>query len=368
MGAAAAHAEVRALEKRLSVLVERANATAPAKLEACDLLEKEIRSRTQVMNELASQGDFVGAAAVQTEIGNLTKSRFATPTVKPPLPGRVPGTHSDPRGGRNVQRSTGSGTGSVSLENIRVLSSSKVTQVPARNLRKGGGKKAAGRKGCGKKGPELAFEDFAAIYVGCITTGQIYHVLAYGDHVAKLRAYIDLDRQPIVNARNLERRPGKEELFCSDDTVISLCLEHSDRHGLARFTYDVREVTKHLATLVVGTQAPLGHFVDLVLRVDSVDQLPIQSGPNFGAFYLQISGVDMDGATVGPLRLWNHVEGDVQVQSICILRGLKVAPEKIWNGEKYVNDKDGARQLDSDARTAIEDVSHITDIVNYFRW
>ena len=118
----------------------------------------------------------------------------------------------------------------------------------------------------------------------------------------------------------------------------------------------------------VGTQAPLGHFVDLVLRVDSVDQLPIQSGPNVGASYLQVSGVDMDGVIVGPLRLWNHVEGDVEVHSICILRGLKVAPEKLWNGEKYVNDREGAKQLDSDARTAIEDVSEIREITSYFGW
>ena len=71
--------------------------------------------------------------------------------------------------------------------------------------------------------------------------------------------------------------------------------------------------------------------------------------------------------TVGPLRLWNHEEGDVQVQSICILRGLKVAPEKLWNGEKYVNDRDGAKQLDSDARTAIEDVSDQFKITSYFQ-
>ena len=321
------------------------------------------------MNELASQGDFLAAAALKTEIGELSKSRSATPTVTPSFPGRGAGTHSDPRGGRNVQRTTGSGTGRVNLENIRVLSSSKVTQVPAgRKGGKSGGKKAAGRKGGGKKGLDLAFEEFAAIYVGCITTGQIYHVLAYGDHVAKLRAFIALDTQPIVNAKNLERRPGKEELFCSDDTVISSCLEHSDRHGLAHFTYDVRDVTKHLATFEFGRQTPLGQFVDLVLHVDSVDQLSIQSGPNFGSVYLQVYGVDMDGVTVGPLRLWNHEEGDVQVQSICILRGLKVAPEKLWNGEKYVNDRDGAKQLDSDARTAIEDVSHIPEIANYFRW
>ena len=47
-----------------------------------------------------------------------------------------------------------------------------------------------------------------------------------------------------------------------------------------------------------------------MLCVDSVDQLTIQSGSNVGALYLQLSGVDMDGVDVGPLRLWNHEEGD----------------------------------------------------------
>ena len=247
-----------------------------------------------------------------------------------------------------------------------MLSSSKVTQVPTRNPRKGAGKKGAGRKGGGKKGSESAREDFAAIYLGCITTKQIYSILAFGDHVDKLRAYVDLSYHPIVNAKNLERRPGKEELFCTDITDITTCLEPTDGDDTARCAYDVSEVTKHLATYEVGTQAPLGHFIDLVLRGDSVDELTIQSGPNVGAFYLQVSGVDMDGVEVGPLRLWNHVEGDVQVQSICILRGLKVAPAKLWNGEKYVNDRDGAKQLDSDARTAIEDVSNYPSITKFF--
>ena len=122
----------------------------------------------------------------------------------------------------------------------------------------------------------------------------------------------------------------------------------------------------HLATKEVCTQAPLGHFVDLVLRVDSVDQLPIQSGPNVGASYLQVSGVDMDGVIVGPLRLWNHVEGDLEVGSICILRGLKVGTERQWNGETYVNDRNGAKKFDSDARTAIEDVRDQPEITCYF--
>ena len=235
--------------------------------------------------------------------------------------------------GQQHKRKAEDQTVRVSLANLRVLSSSKVTQVPVRNPRKGAGKKGGGRKGGGKKGSELAREDFAAIYLGCNTTKQIYHVLAYGEHVEKLRAYVDLDSQPIVNAKNFERRPGKEELICTSTTVITTCLEPADGHVPARFPYDVTRVTKHLATKEFVTQASLGHFVDLVLRVDSVEQLPIQSGANVGASYLQVSGVDMDGADVGPLRLWNHVEGDVEIGNICILRGLKVANEKQWNGE-----------------------------------
>ena len=285
----------------------------------------------------------------------------------PPLTVRDSGTHSDSRGGRITQRGAGSAPAPVSLEKVRVLSSSKITQVPARIQRKGSGKgKAAGKKGGGKKGAEPAWEDFAAIYLGCITTKQIYHILAFGDLVDKLRPYVALERQPIVNVKNLERRAGKEELLCTADTVITTCLEPTEGEGSARFVYDVSQVTKHLATQDVGTKAPLGHFVDLVLRIDEVAELSIQSGPNFGEPYLQVTGVDMDGVGVGPLRLWNHVEGDLEVGSICILRGLKVGTERQWNGEKYVNDRDGAKKFDSDARTAIEDVRDQPDITCYF--
>ena len=74
------------------------------------------------------------------------------------------------------------------------------------------------------------------------------------------------------------------------------------------------------------------------------------------------------GMEVGPVRLWNHVEGDVEVGTICILRGLKVAAERSWNGEKYVTDRDGAKKLDNDARTAIEDVSNQPEITYYYHF
>ena len=49
-----------------------------------------------------------------------------------------------------------------------------------------------------------------------------------------------------------------------------------------------------------------------------------------------------------------------------ILRGLKVATEKVGTGDKWANDRDGVRKLDNDARTAFEDVSDHPEITQYF--
>ena len=103
-----------------------------------------------------------------------------------------------------------------------------------------------------------------------------------------------------------------------------------------------------------------------MLRVDSVDELQIQLGANVGTPYLHVSGVDMNGENVGPLRLWNHDESDVEIGNICILRGLRVATERQWNGEKYVTEREGPKRLDCDNRTAIENVSDQPEITHYF--
>ena len=56
--------------------------------------------------------------------------------------------------GQQRKRKAEDRTARVSLANLRVLSSSKVTQVPARNPMKGASKKGAGRKGGGRKGSD----------------------------------------------------------------------------------------------------------------------------------------------------------------------------------------------------------------------
>ena len=60
------------------------------------------------------------------------------------------------------------------------------------------------------------------------------------------------------------------------------------------------------------------------------------------------------------------MEGDVEIGQTCILRGLKVMNERQWNGERYIRDREGAIKFESDARTAIEDVSDQPEITSYF--
>ena len=378
-GVAVALEDIKAMEKHILERYapkadRREDGFAEAVAQDIKTLEEQLAAKRKMLSRLVENQNYADAAVAKAEVQELEQrlsvlvaSTNATVPAQTPLPIRASGTQSDLRVVGKGQRGAGSGRSLVNLEKSRVLSVSKVTQVASRTQAKGPTKgKFCGRKGGGKKGPELPREDFAAIYLGCISTKQIYHVLAYGDHVDKVRAYVETVARPMVKVMNLERRPGREELFFTDGTVISTCLESTGGQGSALFAYDVSEVTKHLATLEFGTKTPLGHFVDLVLCVSAVDELQIASGPNLGEPYLQVSGWDMNGAEVGPLRLWNHVVGDVDVGNICIFRGLKVSTERTWNGEKYVSNRDGAKKLDSDARTAIEDVSDQADITAYF--
>ena len=71
MGAAAAQAEVAELEKRLFVPASRGTAAGPAKLTLRELLEAQIRPKTEMMDELASNKDFAGAAAAQVEVNEV---------------------------------------------------------------------------------------------------------------------------------------------------------------------------------------------------------------------------------------------------------------------------------------------------------
>ena len=78
--------------------------------------------------------------------------------------------------------------------------------------------------------------------------------------------------------------------------------------------------------------------------------------------------MDIDGAEIGTLRFWRYIEGEICAGHVYIARGLKVSAERRWDDEtcKYVLRDDGSRRLECTVRTAVEDVSHVDNIVAFF--
>ena len=47
--------------------------------------------------------------------------------------------------------------------------------------------------------------------------------------------------------------------------------------------------------------------------------------------YLVLTGVDMDGSDVGPLRLWQRNEGESNAGCSYVVRGLRVVHDRAWD-------------------------------------
>ena len=86
--------------------------------------------------------------------------------------------------------------------------------------------------------------------------------------------------------------------------------------------------------------------------------------------FLVVHGIDMDGAMVGPIRLWRWMTGDAAFQTgdVYIIRGLKVVKQTVWSGEQwaYISSDDGNQTVESSSCVAVEDVSGVSAIMSYF--
>ena len=237
----------------------------------------------------AAERNFGAAAEAQRRLGDVLPRRHTA--AESGALGKVGGAALGK--GKLPVQGRGQGSAKVDLEKVRVLSSSKNAEVSARSQTKGASHKGAGLKGKGpaKSKLSVATEPFVAIYPGCISTKRVYQVMAYGACVHQLQAYVGLDTQPLVSVKQLERRPGKDELYYNDETAITTCLEPTDGRTTEAFRYDVHIVSKTLATKAFADNEPLGSFVDLALSVRIAVQKEIVSGDNVGAPYLLVSGV-----------------------------------------------------------------------------
>ena len=72
-----------------------------------------------------------------------------------------------------------------------------------------------------------------------------------------------------------------------------------------------------------------------------------------GEPYLEVHGVDMDRVPITALRMWMFEEGEIVPGNLYILRGLRVAPDRVWDDAawKYVPSPD-RRKLDCSGRAA----------------
>lgn len=131
------------------------------------------------------------------------------------------------------------------------------------------------------------------------------------------------------------------------------------------FPYDVSAVSQDLATWAYIQGCSIGQFVSLVVSVLSVEHKWTDSAADP---YEVVYGRDMDAVATGALRLWRFEEGDLKQGSIYIIRGLKVVAETRWSHElyKYAPLDDGSKTVECFWRTALEDVTQVREIAQFF--
>ena len=84
-----------------------------------------------------------------------------------------------------------------------------------------------------------------------------------------------------------------------------------------------------------------------------------------GDKYMSVYGSDRDGVDSGTIRFWGWNDTvNIQGGNTIVIRGLKVAPETVWDESayKYVVNPQGKKNLVHSFRTAVEDVSSVDGI------
>jgi hypothetical protein len=241
------------------------------------------------------------------------------------------------------------------LSEVRVLSISKMSVAGEKGGSKGKGKGPKG-KDKGPKGKGKGNEDGQILYVG--KDGDVAAVMWYG--AASHPLFSDTLVGALCNISKVRMRPGQlGAVFANSQTGIKTCLEPNDTPSA--FPYRTSEFSDRFTTWKMATDGQLGSYWDVVVHVWQAEQKYTQATQEP---YMQVSGKDLDGTLVGPLRLWRRTESDIESGSTYVLRGLKVAPATMWSNDKwdYVPNPDGSKVPECSPRTAIEDVSGVSDI------
>ena len=111
----------------------------------------------------------------------------------------------------------------------------------------------------------------------------------------------------------LKSQPGQAGfIHWTENTEMSLCF----RPISFTFPYDAKsDYSKEFASMAFARDCRVGTYAAIAMRIIEVEpKWTAQNEP-----HLQIMGFDTDGGEVGPLRLWQHEEGDINLGG-CIYR------------------------------------------------
>ena len=252
----------------------------------------------------------------------------------------------------------------IRLESVRILSYTKITSVPAqKGKNKGKGKGNIKGKNKGKDGnvgkTDNGRQDAKIAYIG-----QDKKVMALATFGVDIHHLLDDFMGCLVNVQGLRPRPGQMgTLYWNTNTSI---VKSPESNIIAdQFEYDTAATNKDLATINHMQQYNKGDMVALVIRPQSVEEQFTSNNEG----YLVVHGFDMECTATGPMRFWRHEIGDIIEGKIYIVRGLKVVDQTYWSEDqyKYIPKEDGSKTVEISFRTALEDVSEVSDIAQYFK-
>jgi len=220
-------------------------------------------------------------------------------------------------------------------------------------------------KGKSNKGDAGQMQACRTVYFG--QDGDVVCIMAFGEAAARVPGENRVGC--LCDVIGAKPRVGQLGVLYADEmTRFVVKMEAGDGDGFPTFPYSTTEICNTFATMGHAQEVALGSHIDVVVHAVLVEERCTNDGRQES--YVSVQGVDMNNTPVGPVLLWGYGGAEVLCGCIYILRGLRVAQAKKWSHEedRYMPRLDGARSLDCSFRTAVEDVSEVKSIANFFNW
>ena len=248
----------------------------------------------------------------------------------------------------------------VGLQGVTLLAIGKISDERINAKAKGQGK-GQGEKGhTGKKGKkgkgvnDAGTQKTQPVYLGD-DKGRVICTLATGDDVKRVPA--TFPRYAYVDITALVAQPGSPGiLYWTKRTEMSLRSRPGNSKSNYIFPYDVTsDYSKDFASMNFVRECSVGTYVALPMRITDVVSkwTSTQNEP-----YLELFGFDIEKGKVGPLRLWNYEEGDINPGSAYFVRGLRVVNDRAYDQATgtWYRSPDMPKIVDCNPRVACEDV------------